>query len=1209
LKTISLWQRLLFVSFAVVLMLFVTQAAKAQTNTGNVRGQVTDVQSSVISGADVVLINSATQLERETRTNDSGDFFFSAIGPGNYTLVISADGFKKVVHKDVHVDLQQTATVDEKLDVGVIGQTVSVSGATPLIDTATASGGQVISEQVIQELPNQGRNPFTVNKLDNNVTPVGDPRFVRYEDQNGTDSQSVAGAPLGANSYVVDGIPISTSTGGVTFVPAIEAVSEVKVQSNTYDAEIGRTGGGVFNTSLKSGSDTYHGELFGLTRQNALVANQWFYNHNGYIDSSGNSHPAPTPKPDFTTYQYAGAFGGPLPFGKRSRYLKNTFFWATEAGYRQAQPANTANYYVPSLAEREGDFSADGVTLYDPTQPFVVGKREAVLSGNKIPSTYINPIGQSIVNAFPKPGLDEGYDNGAPNYFGIADYKTRGDEYVIKLDHQFSSLWSTGASFVHLAIQEPNGAVLQTFAQANGVLTRYIDAVAVNNSIALNPTTLLTGGFGFSRYRSLVPQYSNGFNQANGFDGAGFPSGYVSQLQSKSYPTIAFSGVTGVAGLGAANTAQTDQIMYSYVVGITRIIGKQTWKAGYLYRGYDYTLSPETGGNGSFTFNGQYTSQTGAAVSNGPQAIADLLLGLPSSASVQINPSGLDQNLQYQAVYLQDDVRLTPKLTANLGLRYEYELGQREANNRFNVGFDSNATYQFPAASGDIAARGSIAFAGVDGYPTRAGNLSHTKFSPRVGLSYEAHPGTVIHAGYGVFYAAVPLLTTATTGFSQVTSYAPGNATGPVTAGPNSWFSNPYNAQLLQPSGTSLGNLTGAGGAVSVQSFGLRYPFVQQYSVNVQQQFGNSIVFKIGYVGAHARNLADPVNINQLPDSVLAQYAGGTTNLSSKIANPYYTPTTGSYPSTGTIAQKTVAHGQTLLPFPQFTSITESESVGHSLYNALDVKLEKRFSSGLAVLIAYTWSSNWDNLYSSPVAGLETLNPNAAAPQDNYNPEGEYSRAVNNIPNRLSAAVTYDLPIGKGKPILGGANRFVNAAIGDWILSDVTIVENGGALPIVQTNLSAGTFGTTGVGGSSQRPNLIPGVNPCYSGRPQDRLGGGNGARPYFNLSAFTPALPYTYGNAPRTLNCYGPGYTNSDISLSKNFKFTEKLNFKLDVQALNVFNTPEFSQPNVTLPIASGATITSASYTNPSTNATTGAITSQLGFSRIVQVGGRITF
>jgi hypothetical protein len=200
--------------------------------------------------------------------------------------------------KGIIVDLEQTATVDETLSVGAAGDTIEVTGTEPLIDTATASGGQVITEDLVENLPNIGRNPFTVSKLENNVTPTGDPKMVRLEDQNGTDSQSVSGAPIGTNAFVVDGIPISTSTGGVTFVPALEAVSDVKVQSNTYDAELGRTGGGVFNTSLKSGTNTYHGVLFGTTRQNALVANEWMNNHNGIA------------KPDYTTYQYAGAIGG-----------------------------------------------------------------------------------------------------------------------------------------------------------------------------------------------------------------------------------------------------------------------------------------------------------------------------------------------------------------------------------------------------------------------------------------------------------------------------------------------------------------------------------------------------------------------------------------------------------------------------------------------------------------------------------------------------------------------------------------------------------------------------------------------------------------------------------------------------------------------------------------------------------------------------------
>jgi hypothetical protein len=1198
----------------------------AQVNYGTVRGRIADASGAVITNADVTLTNVGTMITRTTHTNEAGDYFYTAVAPGTYTVSISAKNFKNVEHKGIIVNLEETVTVDESLSVGTVGDTIEVTGTEPLIDTATASGGQIITEDQIAVLPNPGRNPFTVNKLDNNVTPVGDPRMVRYEDQNGTDSQSVSGAPIGANSYVVDGIPISTSTGGVTFVPAVEAVSDVKVQSNTYDAELGRTGGGVFNTSLKSGTNTYHGELFGLTRQNALVANTWFYDHNKVA------------KPDYTTYQYAGAFGGKLPFSSKSRYLKDTFFWVTEAGYRQAQPLVSSNssFWVPSLDERAGNFTKDNITLYDPTQPFVSGVRTSVLTGmlngvatqNVIPSSLINPIGQYIVNQFPLPSdTSLAYTGSTKNYFGSDDFKTRGDEYVGKLDHVFTPWWSSSVSYVHLATQEPGGDLYHTSTASDGVLTRYIDATAVNNTLTITPTTVLTAGYGYSRYYSTTPQYSNGFDQTKGFGGYGFPAAYVDQLQSKTFPTINLSGVTNFitaplgGSLGAANSGPTIQAQHSFVTVLSKTLGKQNLKIGYSFRDFHKFASAETSANGSFTFNGQYTDLDGQAESNGPQAIADLLLGLPSSASAQINAVGINQFVHYQSLFVQDDARLNSRLTVNVGLRYEYEPGQREATNRYNVGFDPNISYEFPAATGDVAVKGAIVFAGRNGYPVVSGDLSRTKFSPRVGVSYEVRPGTVVRGGFGVFYAAVPL-SSASTGFTQLTSYSPGSAAAAVTAGPNAWLSNPFGSSLLAPTGTSLGNLTGVGGAITVPSFHLGYPLVEQYSIDIEQQLPSSIVIKLGYVGAHGRNLPDALNINQIPSSILAQYAPGGphagTNLANKVTNPYYAATVGGYPSTpfGIIAQQKVALGQTLLPFPQFGSITETKSVGHSLYNALDLKLQKRFSHGLTALLAYTWSSNWDNLWGSPVSGLNTLNPNPspAGPQNNTNPNAEYSRATNDIPNRFSAAVTYELPVGRGKRFLENANHIVDAVVGGWSINDVTILENGGPLPIVQTNLSTGTFGTTGVGGTNQRPNLVPGSNPCRSGSPESRMGGSN-ATPYFNLEAFTPALPYTYGNAPRTLNCYGPGYENSDISIDKNFKVSDKVNFEFRVEALNAFNTPEFGQPNITLSFQSipGGTLPDNSsaiqYTPPAKNASTGSITSQLGFSRIIQFGGRLSF
>jgi hypothetical protein len=1207
-------QRSIVLHLLYIILFGIIGTAEAQTNTGNLRGRISDNQSAVISNASILLINNETSVSRSTVTNGSGDFLFTAVEPATYTVKVSFLGFAAVERRGVIVGLGLTVTVDEQLRPGSTGETVNVVDETPLIETASATNGQTYIQQQLQDLPNMGRNPFILEKLDNNVVPQGDPRYVRAEDLNGTTSVSVAGAPLGANTYVVDGIPISTSNGTVTFIPSLEAVADAKVQANAYDAEVGRTGGGVFNTTLKSGSEQYHGVLYGETRQTAWSANTWFGNHNSWTDSSGVSHQGPAPRPDNTTYLYTGAFGGPLPLSDRIHWLNNTFFWVAEDGYRQAQPytGSTTKLYVPTAAERSGDFSADGITLYDPSSPLVGGIRSATFAGNKIPASSINPIGASIANAFPLPTANILYGSGQANYYGSDNFKTRSDEYSGKLDHVFAPWWSASASYVHNASQEPGGNILHVSAAARGVLTRYIDGTAVNNVFTLNPTTVLTVGYGFNRSYNSVPQYSDGFDQSTGFayNGGtyGFPTGYTRQLQSKTYPTITLSGITNAATLGAASTGPTIQTSRNLVTGITKTLGKHNLRFGYVFRGLSCYNSPTTAGNGAFTFNGQYTSANGASISNGPQAIADLLLGLPSAASVTINATALNMNAHYHAAYVQDDFRVSSKLTFNLGLRYEYELGQKETSNRYNVGFDDKATYTFPGTNGNIPARGGLAFAGANGYPIHSGNQSHLKFAPRIGAAYELKPGTVLRGGFGLFYSAVGL-SPASIGYSQTTSYSTGNVTSAVPAGPNAYLSNPFNTTLLAPSGNSLGLLTGIGGAVSAPSFDRKYPYVYQYSLDLQQELPYGIALKIGYVGAQAKNFPNDVNVNQLPDSVLAQYAASGVNLATKVTNPYYATTVGGYPSTGIIANSTVARAQTLLPFPQFTSVTLSKSNGHSLYNSLAVKLQKRLRNGVSLLVTYTWASNWDNFYGSPIAGLSTLNPNPGA-QNYNNPEGEWARATNNIPNRFTAGLIWQLPIGRGKALFGGANRWEDALIGGWQLNDITILQNGEPLPVIQTNLNSGIYGTTGVGGTVQRPNLIAGISPCRTGRPQTRLGGGSGATPYFNLDAFMPAAPYTYGNAPRTLNCYGPGYSNSDISIAKDIKITERVNLQFRAEALNAFNTPQFARPDTALTF-SKTDLASSTYTfTPSaTNSSTGSITGQLGFSRIIQLGGRLSF
>ncbi len=1209
------------VGFGRSLMLFcalisgsITQIV-AQTNYGAIRGLVSDPQGSVLPNASVLLTNEQTKVLRKTATNSGGEYLFTALDPGTYSIAITASGFNKMQQNAIVVSIGNTQTIDAALRAGDVTQQVIVSGdAEALIDTATASEGQTFDTQKLQDLPNLGRNPFVFEKLDNNATPTGDPRFVRAEDQSGTTSISVAGAPVGsaagpnaANNYVVDGIPVSTSAGGATFIPSLEAISDAKVEVDTYDAEVGRSGGGVFNSTLKSGSSSYHGTLYGETRQTNWAANAW---SNKLIG---------TPRPDSSTYLYAGAFGGPLPFSHKFKPLDNTFFWVTEEGYRQAQPytSSTSSYYLPTPSELAGDFSHDSVngvpvTIYDPTQLFVAGKRVTPVSyngvANVIPPSLMNPIGQYIAKQFPacnypSPSSCSNYSGaGTPNFTGSNDFKTRSDMYSGKIDHVFTPWWSGSASYVHLATQEPTGNILQVFAENDGVIHRFNDATAVNNVFTISPTLVLTIGYGFNRYYSNTLQYSIGFNQTNGFGGAGFPPGFVSQLQSHTFPTITLSGVTNAASLGAATSGPTVNASNNLVIGVVKTLGKHSLKAGYVFRSMNQYVSSAAGGNGSYTFDGMYSDQTGGATSNGPNAIADLLMGLPGSsstaASATINAIGLLMNEKYNALYAQDDIRVTGRLTLNVGLRYEFELGQKESSNRYNVGFDPNVTYGFPSASAPTA-KGGLAFAGATGYPLHCCNQSHMKFAPRFGVAYELRKGTVIRGGAGVYFAGIALIPYST-GFSQTTTYVNASTNAALSVsnvGANAWLSNPFPSGLLQPSGNTLGALSGVGGTVTAQSFGRRFPLVDQYSMDIEQQLPWGIALKVGYVGAHARNWGQNVGLNQVPDSIMASYAPGGPNygssLSTKVANPYYAPIIAGYPSTGVISNANIQRAQLLVPYPQFNGVTVIQSNGMSRYNALDIKVQKQMSHGLSVLATYTWASNWDNLYGT----TSSLNSSTNGMQDNYNLNSEYARSINDIPNRFTAAVSYILPFGRGQRYFSGMNRWLDFAAGDWQINDEWIDQNGSPLAITQTNLNSSVYGT--IGGTTQRPNLVAGVDPCYSGRPESRIGGPHNLQhPYFNINAFTLAPAYTYGNAPRTTACKGPGYSNSDISLFKDFKAVERVRFQARIEALNAFNTAELGTPNTTI-----------TGVPQGTNASTGSITSSLGFGRIIQIGGKIIF
>ena len=1146
------WTYALLLTF--VLFGLAEQGSQGQSNFGAVRGIVSDGVGASVEKATVTLRSAATKIARTTISNNAGEYVFSAVEPGTYTVEVAQPGFKRLERANVVIESGNTNVLDLGLQVGAATESVEVTAIEALVDSGTSYNGQLIDSQKLQNLPNPGRNPFLFSKLDNSVTPVGDPRFVRFQDQSGSSTISIGGAPMSSNNYLIDSIPITDFSNRAVIIPSIEAVDEVKVQANTYDAELGRTSGGNFNTTLKSGSTVLHGVLQGETRQTNWGANTFFNNRTGL------------PRGAAEFYSYVGSLSGPIPLPSLLGGREKTFFAITEEGYRQRSPfVNSTSFVVPTELQRSGDFSEIGTVVNGVCATGVCVKNiqtGAYYPGNKI--TNINPVGQAILNAYPHPNTGV-TAFGKVNFNGGDTLGDRADEFNGKLTHQFGSRWLADLYYLHYGSKEPGGNPLQTFAGYTGsyLLYRKVDAWGIQNTVTLNPTTVLTAGFGFNRFPNDTQDISRGFDQST----LGFPSSYVAALSKKGFPYIQTDGTSGggsLIGEGTSNSGPAVFFSRNFVVGVAKSLGPHSVKVGYNYRAISLTFTSLSNASGTFTFN----ALSGAAA-------ADILQGIPTTGSL-IVPSPLAYTTAYQAGYVQDDWRAMRRLTLNIGFRYEFEPGIHERNNNIAVGFDRTATYK--AFNSGVQAVGGVEFANQNGYGTQTSNMS-SRYNPRAGFAFAIDNETVLKGGYGVFYAPEY--------YSNSNGYAPGYiltnsiASQAVGSAPIT-LSNPYPTLKTTPTGNANGLSTNIGTTLSLIDQYRRAPLFNSYSLELERQFPMGIALKFGYVGGHGRNLPNTLNINQLPDNQFGQGLG----LNTRVANPYA--------GLGSWGTGTVARYQTLLPFPQYQSVSLATSLGRSDYNALNVKVQKRFSQGMTLLAAYTWSSNWDNIWGA-YGSSNTLNSGNNGPQDSYNLSPEYARASNNIPNRFTLSGTLELPFGRGKRFAANANRLLDLAIGGWRFNDVMIIQNGGPLAITQTNFNSS------YGNSTQRPTMLAPQSLCGSGRPQDRLNN------YFNATALDITAPFAYGNQPRASNCYGPGYLNSDLSLNKDFRVTERVHAEFRAEALNAFNTPQFATPSLSIGSASVNSTTGA--VTRSYNAGAGQLTGTLGFPRLVQLGGRLTF
>jgi len=1058
------------------------------------------------------------------------------------------------------------------------------------------------------------------------VIPSGDGQFNRQQDQTNASLLSLGGGTRRGNNYTLDGVPVTDLTNRAVANPTIEALDDVKVQVHTYDAEMGRTGGGVFNTTLRSGTNAFHGTAFFQTRPVWGSANNYFSQKAVENCASGDALClSKNTKPDTAWYVPGGGFGGPI-------VKDRTFFWFATEDYHNISTRN-GSLLLPTQAERNGDFSAttnasgQRITIYDPLthQPF---------PNNVIPQGRINPIAQKMLSYVPLPQTN--IDNGNTNYNAVAqidDYFQQ--EYTAKIEHKFSDKVSLTGFYLYNRTNEPCSNYFEPglngpnrFADPNDyLLKRRPQILAINNTWIPSNNSTLALRFGWTRF-------VDNSTQTIDFDPAmlGFGPTFLGQVAQTGYPKFPLAAFTGgYSSLGAINPSFRTYKSSGFNGSYSTFLGTHTLKLGADYRRIGVDLLNPACASACFNFGREFTSSTG--LNNGSaldgNAIATFLLGYPSgdlqaASSTMTLTTPLDIYTNYYSGYLQDDWRISSKFTLNYGLRIEHEDGMREVNNNFTVGFDRTATQALssviiPAGvdpTGATSAHpvvGGLMYAGVNGNNTYQGKPPAVKYSPRVGVVYSIDAKTVVRGGYGLYWSPwnypVPSATSNNGNFGQI-GYT-NNTPSPQTTGiPTVTLTNPFPNNLVSPTGNSLGLISGAGTSIAFVDQNRTAPRVQQYSADFQRELVGEMAITVSYVGARGDHLPiggtvdTPVNINQLDPKYLAL---GSSVLNQQVPNPFFgVPGAGAFST-----QATLSRGQLLRPFPQYGNINMLQvTEGYNRYNAAVFEISKRLSHGWGGRFSYTYSVLKDNqmgetnFYSNRANTTPINNYNFMSVSNNgqpaaacqagqqfttacFDPTSEYSYGILDVPHRIIIAPMAQLPFGKDHKI--GKSAVGNALAGGWLVAAAFNLQSGFPIGVSQSNSSTNLLGNT------LRPNIVPGVTMGCSGDLAACLGSADHPTvQWLNQAAFSAAPAGTFGNAPRMItDVRTPRIINTDLSAAKNIDLSGGKQAQIKIEIINLFNRVQLN----------GFSSTTQG------NSAFGVINAQSGFMRITQVMFRFTW
>lgn len=1144
-----------------LLLLALTVAATgwSQSFTAAIRGTVTDSTGAAVPEAKVIVTEADRSVAHPTVTDAQGRYVVTALQPGNYTLTVEASGFKKHVQNVFQLTVQQQASLDIQLQVGDISTAVEVSEAAPLLNTTIANLGQTIDNRFMVSMPNIARDSLSLVYLTPGVVGAGG----RRGDNN--TNFVVSGTRNSTSDVMVDGVTVTTveQNSGVTdlkYKPSVDAVQEFKMQTNFFSAEYGQTGGGVVNMVTKSGTNEFHGTGYWFFRDGTLNANDWFANRGGVA------------RPSYRRNQWGGVLGGPV---KKNQ----TFFFAAYENTRAKTPqTNTSTF--PTLEQRDGDFSrtlngsGQLMTIYDPlSYNAATGTRQA-FAQNRIPQNRINPVVAKVLPFMPQPNQVTNAVTNTNNWFAQGTSESKVQDITAKIDHNFNESNRITGRYSY----NPNtGTPQNLFGENNPAVsfssgpsrTKTTSSV-VDFTRVQSPTTIWTFRYG------LI--YSNfGRDPFQSFDptALGLPQYMKDNATNLVFPN--FEAVNyrniGTEGWWIMDRQET---VHQVSGSMTKTMGAHNLKVGAEMRQYILDYLQPGYPSGHFIFRPQQTSQmlnTGSSVQG--NSFASMLLGFGNGSDYHIDPKAFSRS-RYMGFYIQDDWKITRTLTLNLGLRYEFDIPRWERDRRYSYwDLDAQSPIQVPGY--DL--KGAYRFTD---YSTQSPfNGDYNNFSPRVGFAWAANNKTAIRGGAGLLYSLSRATVFGHTG-SGFTTNSSMIWTKDSDATQYAGLSNPYPDGLFLPPGRSLGDMSFVGLGANTIVRENRNPEYYQWNLSIQRELGWSSVLEVNYTGNRGVHLLSPdTSMTRLDPSYWGQ---GRTALQANVSNPFYGAITD---TRGLLAGQTIQQFRLLRNMPQFDGASRSEpNRADSVYHGLQVKYEKRFSSGLSALVHYTFSKMIDT--ASVTSGNVNWLGGTSNMQNFFDYRQERSLSAHDIPHRFVASGVYQLPFGHGRKFASGMNRLVDAFIGGWDISGFLTMQAGAPLQILQDG------GQLWDNNAGQRPNLIG--DPSTSGRVQDRL------NQYFNPAAFTRGLTDTFGSAPRYLGYRGPGIRTLDASLLKSFRVKEgqRAEFRLEMQ--NSTNTPIFGDPSAG---SNSSNTAGANYGS----ATFGQITGMKVGARNVQLGIKYYF